>query len=118
MVPKLEVGVVDQFDESDEQAPGVRSVHYHSLEKHPRDLLLDMLRVGLGKQIEHHTAEVVRVVIRVSQVIGNGIEEQVTSWKTQASTTSQYRQLSRRRYPRCQDQQPGFDRRPCEANGE
>ena len=78
MSPELEVGVVDEFDESDKETPGVWSVDYDSLEQHPRDLFLDVFRVGLREQVEKHTAEVVSVVVRVAQMVGYCVQEQIS----------------------------------------
>lgn len=44
----------------------------------PGDLLLDGLRVGLSKQVEHGAAEVMGVAVGVAQLVGNGIQEEVT----------------------------------------
>lgn len=44
----------------------------------PGDLLLDGLGVCLGEQIEHGAAEVVSVAVRVAQLIGDRVQEQVT----------------------------------------
>ena len=43
----------------------------------PCDLLLDVLFVGLSKQVEETAREVVGVGVRVPQLIGDAIEEQV-----------------------------------------
>ena len=45
----------------------------------PCDLLLDGLRVGLGKQVEQSTAEVVGVAIGVAQLVHYGIQEQIAT---------------------------------------
>lgn len=45
----------------------------------PGDLLLDGLGIGLSKQIEHGAAEVVSVAVGVAKLVGNCIQEQVTS---------------------------------------
>jgi len=50
--PELERRVLDQFDERDQQSPGVRPVDNESLQQNPGDLLLDGLRVGLCEQVE------------------------------------------------------------------
>ena len=52
----------------------------------PRDLLLNCLSIGLGKQREESAAEVVGVAIRVPQLVGYCIQEQVTSWEEGVST--------------------------------
>lgn len=78
VVPKLELRVFNQFNESDEQAPRMRSVHDESLQQNSRDLLLDRLGVGFEKQVEQRAAEVVRVAVRIAQLVGDGVKEQVT----------------------------------------
>lgn len=45
----------------------------------PGDLLLDGLGVGLSEQVEHGAAEVVGVAVGVAQLIGDSVQEQVTS---------------------------------------
>lgn len=45
--PELVNRVLDQLDERDEKTPRVRAVHNQPLQKHPRDLLLHRLGVGL-----------------------------------------------------------------------
>ena len=45
----------------------------------PRDLLLNSFRVGFGEQIQQHATEIMRVTVRKSQLIGDGIEKQVTT---------------------------------------
>ena len=45
----------------------------------PGDLLLDGLGVGLCEQVQQCAAEVVRVTVGVAQLVGNGIEEQIST---------------------------------------
>jgi hypothetical protein len=45
----------------------------------PCDLLLDGFCIGLGKQIQQRTTEVVCVAVWVAQLVGNSIQEQVPS---------------------------------------
>ena len=96
--PELEGGVLDELDEGDEQPPGVRPVHDQPLQQHPGeggedeeededdgkenedapgDLLLDGLGVGLGEKVEEAAGEVVRVRVRVTQLVRDAIQEQV-----------------------------------------
>jgi hypothetical protein len=77
MRPELVDWVLDELNEGNEQAPRMRSVHNQTLEQHSSDLLLDCLRVGLGKQIQQGAAEVMRVAVRIPQLVGNRIQEQV-----------------------------------------
>ena len=99
MLPELEVGVVDEFYECDEETPGVWSVHDHSLQQNTRDLLLNVFRVGLCEKVEQHTAEVVGVVVRVAQMVGNRIEKQVATLKHTHTQLSYSHTLSHS-YPR------------------
>ena len=46
-------------------------------------MLLDGFGVGLGEQVEECAAEVVRVAIRIAELIGNGVDEQVASLAVQ-----------------------------------
>lgn len=73
--PELVNRVLDQLDERDEKAPRVRAVHNQPLQKHPRDLLLHRLGVGLSEQVQEATAEVVRVAVRVAELVGDRVQE-------------------------------------------
>ena len=92
--PELESRVLDELDEGDEEPPGVRPVHDQPLQQHPgegeededeedededvpSDLLLDGLGVGLGEEVEEAAGEVVRVRVRVTQLVRDAIQEQV-----------------------------------------
>lgn len=102
VVPELVDGVLDQLDEGDQQAPRMRSIDDESLHQHTRDLLLegqtthtlssrcapvrslapvpthlDRLRIGLHEQVQQHTAEVVGEAVRVAQLVGDRVQEQV-----------------------------------------
>lgn len=79
MGPELVDWILDELNKSDEQAPRVRSVHDQPFEQHSGDLLLNRLGVGLGEQVEQGAAEVVRVAVRVAQLVGNGIQEQIAT---------------------------------------
>ena len=70
---------LDQFDERDQQTPGVRPVHNKSLQQNPRYLLLDGLSVGLCEQVEQAAGEIVGVRVGVAELIGDTIEEEVTT---------------------------------------
>jgi len=75
VVPELELWILDEFDERDEEAPRVRSVDNQPLQQHARYLLLDRLRVGLGEQVQHRTAEVVCVAVWVAQLVRNSVQK-------------------------------------------
>lgn len=57
----------------------VGTVHDEPLEKDAGDLLLYHLRLGLGEQVEQHAAEVVRVLVRVPELVGHRVEEEVAA---------------------------------------
>ena len=78
-MPELELWVLDEFNESDEKTPWMRSVDNEPLKQDACDLLLDRLGVRLGKQIQKSAAEVVRVTVWIAQLIGNGIQEQISA---------------------------------------
>ena len=47
----------------------------------PSNLLLDDLLarlVGIGKQVQEHAAKVMRMVVGIAQLVGDGVQEQVT----------------------------------------
>jgi len=78
-MPELELRVLDEFNECDEKSPWMRSVDNEPLQQHTRDLLLDRLRVRLRKQVQQSAAEIVRVTVWIAQLIGNGIQEQIST---------------------------------------
>ena len=53
--------------------------YYKSTVQVPGDLFLYGLCVGLSEQIEQCTAEVVRVTVRVAQLVRDGVEEQISA---------------------------------------
>lgn len=75
--PKFVNRILDQFNERDEQSPRVRAVYDKSLEEHPGDLFLHGFGVGLGEQVQQATREVVRVAVRVAELIRDRVEKQV-----------------------------------------
>jgi len=78
-MPELELWILDKFNESDEETPRMRSVDNESLQQHTCYLLLDGLWVCLGKQVQQRAAEVVRMTVGIAQLIGNGVQKQVTT---------------------------------------
>ena len=46
----------------------------------PSNLFLDGLGIGLGKEGEQSTGEIVGVAVWVPQLVGYGIQEQVATW--------------------------------------
>lgn len=54
-------------------------MHDEPLEQDAGDLLLDHLRLRLREQVEQHAAEVVRVLVGVPQLVGHGVQEEVTA---------------------------------------
>lgn len=79
VTPELERGILDELNESDEQSPRMRAVHYQSLQQDSSDLLLDGLCIGLRKEVKEGAAEVVSVTVGVAQLIGDCIEEQIAA---------------------------------------
>lgn len=61
----------------------MRTVYDETLKQHAGDLLLDRLGVRLGEQVEQRAAEVVRVRVRVSHLVGDRIQKQVASFGVQ-----------------------------------
>ena len=47
----------------------------------PGDLFLDGLSIGLSKEREESTGEIVGVAVGISQLVGYGIQEQVATYK-------------------------------------
>lgn len=86
MVPELVDGIFDQLNKSDQQSPRMRAVHDQSFQKYASDLLLNCLRVGLGKQMQHRTAEVVRVAVGIAQLVRNRIQEQIATLRIQVNS--------------------------------
>jgi hypothetical protein len=78
VVPKLELWIPDKFNERDEQSPRMGSIDNQPFEQNPRDLLLNCFRVGLGKQVQQSAAEIVGVTVRISQLIGYSVQEQIS----------------------------------------
>ena len=81
VIPKLELGIFDQLDECDEQTPRMRTVDDEALQENARDLLLNGLQVGFGEEIQQSAREVMRVRVGITQLIGDGVEEQVSAFR-------------------------------------
>ena len=85
----------------------------------PGNLLLDCLSVGLSKQVQHGAAEVMGVAVWVAQLIGDGIQEEITPWEHRMMRiphNNEERKLYacvRASYPQCPGPQPGSGRCPC-----
>mmetsp|Transcript_10100 Transcript_10100/g.24108 ORF Transcript_10100/g.24108 Transcript_10100/m.24108 type:complete len:339 (+) Transcript_10100:48-1064(+) len=77
VVPKLVASVLDQLYEGNQQAPRVRSVHDEALQQDSGDLLPHHLVAGVGEEVQQDAAEVVRVRVRVAQVVRDGPQKQV-----------------------------------------
>ena len=56
----------------------------HLWYQHTSDLLHDNRLLGLQEQVKQHTAEVVRVVVGVAQLIGNRVQDVVAPFFVQA----------------------------------
>lgn len=59
------------------QTHRVRTVYDQPLQKDAGDLLLHHLRLRLGEQVQQYTAEVVRVLVGVAQLIRHCVEEEI-----------------------------------------
>jgi hypothetical protein len=58
MTPKLVGGVLYEFNESDEEAPGMGTVHYETLQQHSSDLFLKrnfILSISKLQSIEQYS---------------------------------------------------------------
>lgn len=75
--PEFVNRILDQFNKRDEQPPRVRSVNDKPLEQHPGDLLLNGFGVCLRKQVQQTTREIVRVAVRITQLVRDRVEEQI-----------------------------------------
>ena len=81
VIPKLELGIFDQLDECDEQTPRMRTVDDEALQENARDLLLNGLQVGFGEEIQQSAREIMRVRVGITQLIGDGVEEQISAFR-------------------------------------
>lgn len=61
VIPEVKIGIFYEFDEGDEQSPGMGPVDNEAFEENAGDLFLNGLGVGLGKQVEKGAAEVMSV---------------------------------------------------------
>mmetsp|Transcript_8574 Transcript_8574/g.22973 ORF Transcript_8574/g.22973 Transcript_8574/m.22973 type:complete len:294 (-) Transcript_8574:5821-6702(-) len=77
MHPEVVAWVLDEFDEGDEQTPGVGAVHNEALQQHARDLLTRSLRLAVHEQRQQHAREEVGVGVGEAQLVGNGVQHQV-----------------------------------------
>jgi len=83
VVPKLEDRILYQLNKRNQQTPRVRSIDNQPLQQHPRDLLLNGLSIGFGKQAQQYTAKVMCVTVGIAELIGDGVNEQVTTLRIQ-----------------------------------
>ena len=101
VIPELVHRILNQLDESDQQTPRMWPVDNQALHQHTGNLLLEerirrislhpsvvhnpsipylnRLRICLNKQVQQHTAEIIRETVRVSQLVRDGVQEQVPS---------------------------------------
>ena len=79
VLPEVISGILDELNEGNEQSPRMRSVHYQPLQENSSDLLLNGFSIGLGKQRQQGTAEVVGVAIGIAKLVGNGIQEEIAT---------------------------------------
>lgn len=83
MAPKLEGWVLDELNESNEQAPRVRPVHNETFQQDSCYLLLDSFSVCFSKKVEECATEVVSVAVGITQLVGYCIQEQISTCKTE-----------------------------------
>ena len=79
VLPEVIGRVLDELNERYEQPPWMRSVHYQPLQENSGDLFLNCLCVGLGKEREKGTAEVVSMAVGIAKLVGNGIQEEIAT---------------------------------------
>ncbi len=77
--PEIIGGILDQLNERDEQSPWVWSIHNQPLQQHTCYLLLNSFSVSFSKQRQQGTTKIVGVAVGVAQLVGNSVEEQVTT---------------------------------------
>lgn len=53
-------------------------MHDETLQQDAGDLLLYHLRLGLGEQVQQNAAEIVRMLVGVPELVGDGVEEEVS----------------------------------------
>ena len=79
VLPEVIGRVLDELNERYKQPPWMGSVNYQPLQENSSDLLLNCFCVGLGKEREKGTAEVVSMAVGVAKLISNGIQEEITT---------------------------------------
>ncbi|MPC11106.1 hypothetical protein E2C01_003758 [Portunus trituberculatus] len=67
------------FNKGDEESPWMWPVHYQPFQQDSGDLFLNCFCVGFSKKVQEGAAEVVSVTVGVAQLIGDGIQEQVSA---------------------------------------
>jgi len=83
MTPEFVPRILDELDERNQQAPRVRAVDDETFEEHASDLLLDNTELGLREQVQNDAREVMRVAVRVSELVRDGIHEEVAAFHVQ-----------------------------------
>lgn len=81
MIPKLVARILNQFNKGDKKTPRMWSVNNKSFKQNSGDLLLDGLSVGFCKQIQERAGEIVSVAVGISELIGNCVQEQVSTFR-------------------------------------
>ena len=79
MLPEVIGRVLDELNERNEQPPRMRTIHYQPLQQNSSDLFLNRLSIGLRKEREKGTAEVVGVAVGIAELVGYRIQEQVAT---------------------------------------
>lgn len=75
MGPEFKLWVFYEFYERYEQSPWMRSIDDETLKQDARNLLLYCFCIGLRKQIQQSTAEVMCMAIWIAKLVGHSIEE-------------------------------------------
>lgn len=72
--------VANQLDEGDQETPRVGTMHDETLQKHASNLILDLDVRQLRKEEQEHAREIVRMSVRVPQVICQRRKEQIATF--------------------------------------
>lgn len=86
VAPELEVGVLDKFNERNQKTPWMWTIHNQSFQKYSGDLFLDRFLVCFSEQIEQSATEVMCVAVWISKLVGNRIQEQVTTFSIEVNS--------------------------------
>jgi hypothetical protein len=71
--------ILDKLDEGDKEPPGMWPMNNKALKENAGYLLLDVFTGCFGKEVKQNARKVVCVIVRVPELVGDGIEEEVSS---------------------------------------